>query len=96
MREAGFAHTADGHDAPGDSDLDTRIYQLLGRFITVVSQNLRDGVREIEPMAVRQEAEGFDFSDPLDALAVQFVFYGQFMLLKTMLPGTLRRVWRVM
>ena len=37
-------------------------------------------------MAVGLEAEGFDFGDSLDALAVQLVFNWQYGLLTLMLP----------
>jgi hypothetical protein len=49
-------------------------------------------VSEIEAMAVGLEAEGFDFGDALDALAVQLVVEGQYSLLRPMLPGSLCRV----
>jgi hypothetical protein len=38
-------------------------------------------------MAVGLEAEGFDFGDTLDALAVQLVFDGQYGLLKQCYRG---------
>jgi hypothetical protein len=38
------------------------------------------------------KAEGFDFCDTLDALAVQLVVKGQYSLLRPMLPGSLRPV----
>ena len=60
----------------------TRGSKLFGGSIAVLGQDLRNGMREIETMAVRLEAESFDFGDALDALAVQVVFKRQYGLLK--------------
>ena len=42
VREAGLSHQADGHDAPGDAHVHSRSLQLLGRFLRVLRQNLRE------------------------------------------------------
>src|SRR5262245_62033986 len=44
MGETGLAHETDGHDAPCDTDIDTRVLQLLGGFLGVVGQDLRNGM----------------------------------------------------
>ena len=46
MREPGFAHQADGHDASGNAYVDSRILQFLGGFSRVLRQNCGDGVSE--------------------------------------------------
>ena len=73
MREAGLAHAANGQDAAGDLHRHARL-QLLGGLVAVLRQDLRNGVREIETVAVRLKAERFDFRDAADALLVQLVF----------------------
>ncbi len=55
--------------------------QLLGGLLAIFGQDLRNGVGEIEAVAVRLEAEGLDFGDAPDALLVQVVFERQYSLL---------------
>ena len=83
MRETGLAHAADGHDAAGDAHLDARLQLCSAVFVAVFGQDLRDGVREIEPLAVRLKPERFNFGDATDALLVQIVFEGQSSLLRS-------------
>jgi len=54
---------------------------LFGGLVTVFVYDLRNGVRKIETVSVRLEAESFDFGDALDALVVQVVFERQSSLL---------------
>ena len=55
--------------------------QLFRGLFRIFSQDLRNGMREIETVAVRLETQGFDFGDALDALLVQVVFERQSSLL---------------
>ena len=70
MGEAGFAHVPDGHNAPGKAHAHTRIFQLLGGFLRIVSQNLRNGVREFEFAGISLLPERFNL---FQLFAPQFV-----------------------
>ena len=76
MRESGLAHAANGGDAAGHLHYYARLEFDRG-LGSVLRQYLRNGVREIEAVAVRLEAQCLDFRDAADALLVQFVFKGQ-------------------
>ena len=67
VHESGLAHAADGLDAAGDADLGF-IGELFRGFGRVRCENLRNGVREIESLAVGAEAERLDFRDAAQAL----------------------------
>ena len=68
--EPGLAHEPDGHDAPGDAHVDARILQLLGGFLRVLRENLRNGVGEVVLARIGLLAESFDL---FQFLAPQFV-----------------------
>ena len=55
--------------------------KLFGRLRAVFGQDLRDGVREIEALAVRAETQRLDFADALQALLQQLIFEGHSSLL---------------
>ena len=56
MRETGLAHAADGRDASGHPHRHARL-EFGGSFRAVLGQDLRNGVGEIEPLAVRSKAQ---------------------------------------
>jgi hypothetical protein len=73
MSESGLAHAPDCENAAGHAHGYMRL-QLLGGLVAVLSQDLLDGVGEIEAMAVGLETERLDFSDSADTLLVQLFF----------------------
>ena len=77
VREPGLAHATQRHHASGDAHPRLRGLEFFGRLGAVLRQNLRDGVRELEPLAVGRIAQRFDFADPRQALFEQVVFEGQ-------------------
>jgi len=69
----GLPHAPYGLDAPAQAHWDLR-RQLLGRLRVVCRPDLRYGVREFEPLAVRPIAQSFYFADALQALLQQLSF----------------------
>jgi hypothetical protein len=67
MREAGFAHSAQGLDASADAHGDGP-GQFLRGLRSEGGEDLRDGVRKLKTAAVRAETESFDFTNPIKAL----------------------------
>ena len=63
--EAGFPQQADGHDASGDANVDSRPLQLLGGLVGIVRQNLRDGVGKVELVGIGSLSERFDLLELL-------------------------------
>ena len=53
------------------------IRQFFRGLRSVVSQNLRDGVTGVEPLAISAEAQSLDFRRAAEALSEQIVFQGQ-------------------
>ena len=54
MGEASLSHEADRHDPPSNAYVDARIFQLLRSFLAVLSQDLRDSMREFELVGIRR------------------------------------------
>src|SRR5205085_416933 len=76
MREGRLTHTPDGLDTPRDANYNLRL-QFLSRFRAVCFQNVRNGMGEVEAVAVGFIAERFDLSDAVYALLIQFIFQRQ-------------------
>ncbi len=70
MREAGLAHEADSHDAPGDAHVDPRIFQLLGSLAVILGTNVGNRVRELVFRGIRPLAQSFNL---FQLFAPQFV-----------------------
>ena len=60
VQEAGLAHAAHGLDAAGDARPAACRAKFLGGLRAVFAENLRNGMREIEPLAVGAESERFN------------------------------------
>ncbi len=60
VRETGFAHQADGHDASGNAHVDARGFEFFGRLAAVVGEDLRDGMREIVLARIGRLPESLD------------------------------------
>ena len=73
MPKPGLAHAAHGLNAAGDAHL-RRLLELLRGLRAVVPQDLRNGVREIEALAVRLKPQRLDLRDALVALFEKIVF----------------------
>jgi hypothetical protein len=67
VREAGLAHVAQGHQAPGNADAHLR-RQLFGGLRAIARQDVRNGVGELEPLSVRAVAQGLDLANARQAL----------------------------
>ena len=76
VQEAGLAHAADGLDAAGDAHV-RLVGQFFGGLRAVLGENLRNGVSEIEALAVGPEAERLDLGGAAQALFEQIVFERQ-------------------
>src|SRR5207244_13248181 len=70
MREAGFAHQANGHNPASDAHIYTGISQLLCGFLRILGQDLRDGMSEFVFCGIGPLAESLN---AFQLLAPQFV-----------------------
>ena len=69
MGESGLAHAANAGDAAGYFHGNARL-QLGRGFGSVLRYYLRNGVREVEAVAIRFKAQRLDLRDPADTLLV--------------------------
>src|SRR5579864_3564020 len=70
MSETRLAHQPVRHDAPGHADVNPRLLQLLGGFLRIRAQNLRNRVSVVVAIRVRPLAQGFNL---FQLLAAEFV-----------------------
>jgi hypothetical protein len=73
VQEAGLAHAADALNPSRHSNLNA-IGKLFARFLAVLIDNLRNGKRVLEPVAIRLKPEPLNLLDSLVPLAQQFIF----------------------
>ena len=70
MGEPGFTHQPDCHNPSSDTHVYPRIFQLLGGFLGIFGQNLRNRVREVVLAGIRLLSKRFDL---FELVAAQFV-----------------------
>src|SRR5438105_3083660 len=70
MREPGFTHQPDCHNPSSDAHVYPGIFQLLGSFLRIFGQNLRNRVREVVMAGIRLLSKRLDL---FELVAAQFV-----------------------
>ena len=68
MGETGLAHASNGMNTTRDLDRDAIRFEFFRRFGGLLSENLRNGMCEIESLSVGVEAKRFDLTNTLCAL----------------------------
>ena len=76
MSESGLALHADGHDAPGNADVDARGFQFRPGLGRVLVEDLRDGVRDFVAVGIGELTERLNLLQLVSAKVVDFLVKG--------------------